>query len=96
MILNFADATTEDIYHGKNTKVARKIPKDIWSLAARKLDRLNGAHDVKDLIDPPGNRLEKLGGDLKGKYSIRISDQYRVIFKFEHGSASEVQIVDYH
>ena len=57
---------------------------------------LNAAHDLLDLKAPPANRLEKLRGNLAGFWSIRINDQYRVVFKFANGTASEVRIVDYH
>ncbi len=96
MITSFADQTTEDIFHGAETKASRAIPKAIWGVARRKLDLLGAAHDVKDLGAPPGNRLEKLRGDLDGKWSIRINDQYRVIFRFDGGSAHDVRIRDYH
>ncbi len=96
MIASFADQTTEDIFHGAQTKAARVIPKAIWSIAHRKLDALNAAHDVQDLRAPPGNRLEKLKGKLDGKWSIRINDQFRVVFRFESTAAHDVQITDYH
>ena len=96
MILDFADKATEHIFHGENTKDARIIPKDLWEKAAKKLDLLNGIHDLKDLRDPPGNRLEGLKGRLKGFHSIRINDQYRIIFKWTGNSAEKVQITDYH
>jgi len=96
VIQGFADETTADIFNGKNSKAARRIPREIWGLAARKLDRLNGANAVQDLIDPPGNRLEKLKGSLKEQYSIRVNDQYRIVFRFENGAADDVKLVDYH
>lgn len=96
MILSFSGAATEDVYHGRDTKEARRIPKEIWGLARRKMDRLNAAVKPMDLKDPPGNRLESLKGELKGKYSIRINNQYRIVFRFENGNASEVRIDDYH
>jgi toxin HigB-1 len=95
-ISSFADDPTEDIYNGVDSRKARKILKGIWSVAVRTLDMVNAAHDVLDLKAPPGNRLEKLKGDLAGKYSIRVNDQYRIVFAFANGNASEVQITDYH
>ena len=69
----------------------------MWQgVALRKLDYLNSAFELDDLKVPPANRLEKLSGDLKGFYSIRINKQYRVIFKFENNNAYEVKITDYH
>jgi proteic killer suppression protein len=96
MILNFQDRTTEDIYNGDDTKAARSIPRTIWKVAARKLDLLNAARDVQDLKVPPGNRLEMLKGNRKGWYSIRINDQYRIVFQWNDGNARDVGIVDYH
>jgi proteic killer suppression protein len=96
MILNFQDRTTEDIYNGDDTKAARSIPRTIWKVAARKLDLLNAARDVQDLKVPPGNRLEMLKGNRKGWYSIRINDQYRIVFQWNDGNAKDVGIVDYH
>jgi len=96
MIRDFADQGTEDIYHGENSRQARKIPQDIWPVARRKLDMIENAHDIRDLRAPPGNRLEALRGRLSGFHSIRINDQYRVIFRFENATASEVGIADYH
>lgn len=95
MIANFADAGTEDIFNGKNTKAARRIPKDLWGIAARKLSTLDYATDLRDLATP-GNNLEKLKGALAGKYSIRVNDQFRIVFNFDRGEASHVAITDYH
>ncbi|MGO9834455.1 MAG: type II toxin-antitoxin system RelE/ParE family toxin [Polyangiaceae bacterium] len=95
MIASFADAGTEDIFNGTNTKAARRIPKDLWRIAARKLSTLDYATDLRDL-STPGNNLEKLKGALAGKYSIRINDQFRVVFNFERGEATNVAITDYH
>jgi len=57
---------------------------------------MNAAHELRDLARPPANRLEALKGDLKGKYSIRINDQWRIVFRWEQGHAHEVTIIDYH
>lgn len=96
MIIDFKDTATADIYHGFATKRALKVPQIIWPAARRKLDMLEAAHDVRDLQAPPGNRLETLKGGLRDRYSIRINDQYRIVFRWESGNAFEVQIVDYH
>ena len=96
MITNFADQTTTDIYNGQNTKAARQVPRLVWGAAGRKLTMINAAQDVLDLRAPPSNHLEKLHGDLDGFFSIRVNDQYRVIFRFANGQASDVKIVDYH
>ena len=96
MIVSFASRAAEDLYHGLDSKQARRIPSVLWRVAQRKLDWLNAAVSLSDLKAPPANRLEALSGKLKGKYSIRINDQYRLIFKFQDGNAREVDVVDYH
>ena len=96
MIINFGDQTTEDIFNGLDTKQARKIPSSIWNVAVRKLDMIHAAHELKDLRIPPANRLEGLKGKKAGYHSIRINDQYRVIFKWVDGNAKDVLITDYH
>lgn len=96
VIRSFGDQTTADLFHGENTKAARAIPKAIWAVVRRKLDALNAAADVKDLRAPPGNRLESLKGDLAGLWSIRVNDQYRIVFRFESGAADEVRVADCH
>lgn len=96
MIINFADKTTEDIYNGLDSKPARKMPMVIWNIAQRKLDMIDAATEIKDLKIPPANRLEKLKGSLDGYYSIRINDQYRIIFKWINSAAENVKITDYH
>lgn len=95
MIATFADVATEDIFNGRNTKAARTVPKELWPSAARKLSALDYARDLGDLASP-GNRLEKLSGALGGKYSLRVNDQFRVVFNFDRGEATNVVITDYH
>lgn len=94
MIVDFADKATADIFHGTDSREARAIPRDIWPVARCKLDALNGAHVLNDLRVPPANRLEKLKGVLAGRFRIRINKQFRVIFRFEDGRASEVKVTD--
>ena len=96
MIVTFLTEATSDIYHGLESKQARKIPQTIWKVAERKLDLLNAAHTLNDLRIPTSNHLEALKGKQKGKYSIRINDQYRLVFEFRDGNAYEVEIIDYH
>lgn len=99
MILSFADQGTTDIFNGVNSKSARKkLHPILWEKAQTKLDMLNRAYQLDDLKIPPSNKLEKLQGDLFGKYSIRINDQYRIIFKWdaERREVSETKITDYH
>lgn len=96
MIITFLSEATRDIYDGKDSKQARHIPQSIWKVAQRKLDMLNVAYSLNDLTSPPANRLEALRGNLKGKYSIRINDQYRIVFEFRDKNVYEVEIIDYH
>jgi proteic killer suppression protein len=96
MITSFGDKETEHLYHGKKSKESRKYPRNIIKVAIRKLDMLNGAQDLNDLRSPPGNQLEALRGDLKGFHSIRINEQWRIIFQWVAGHAKEVSITDYH
>lgn len=96
VIRSFADQTTADLFHGRNSKAARRIPRDIWPVARRKLDRVNAAAALSFLADPPANRLEALKGAQAGRHSIRVNDQYRVTFRFEAGDAFEVRVEDYH
>lgn len=95
VIKSFADQTTQDIYDGADTKVARKIDKRIWPVVVRKLDILNAAVSLNDLKSP-GNQLEKLKDDLAGRWSIRVNDQYRIIFRFYEGNATDVACKDFH
>ena len=94
--ITFADAATEDLFNGTNSKAARAFGKDLWPVIHRKLDMVNAAHELRDLQSPPGNRLEALREDQKGRHSIRVNDQYRITFRFEGGNAHEVRWEDYH
>lgn len=96
MLRSFGSRATQDIWDGENTSAARAFPRDMWAAAQRKLDMIHAACEVIDLRVPPGNRLEKLKGKLKDIYSIRINDQFRIIFKWSQGAADEVEIIDYH
>ncbi|MBD3800913.1 MAG: type II toxin-antitoxin system RelE/ParE family toxin [Campylobacterales bacterium] len=93
MIKSFADKVTERFYI---TGTDKKLPSAIQKVARRKLDYLQHAFELEDLRSPPGNRLEALKGDLAGKYSIRINEQYRIVFAFDGHDAYDVQIIDYH
>ncbi len=96
MIQNFFDTATRDIFDGTDSKAARSIPRSVWKMAVRKLDLVNAATKIGDLRVPPGNKLEALKGDLAGLYSIRVNDQFRIVFGFSNGDATDVRIVDYH
>ncbi len=96
MIQSFADETTTDIFRARNTKAARQIPKDLWRITQRKLKMLDVAARLDDLESPPRNRLKALRGEMRGRHSIRVNEQYRVTFRWENGHAFEVAVEDYH
>jgi len=96
MIVSFSDDATADLYHGRNTKRVRRFPATIIKAALRKLDMLNAADLLQDLREPPGNRLELLKGDLAGYHSIRVNDQWRIVFQWMDNNAHGVSLTDYH
>lgn len=96
MIKSFGDKTTRDIYDGEESRNSRKVPAELHDKIIRLLDQINAAPTIEVLKVPPGNRLEKLKGDLREFWSIRINDQWRVIFKWENGDAFGVKVADYH
>ncbi|WP_013322423.1 type II toxin-antitoxin system RelE/ParE family toxin [Gloeothece verrucosa] len=97
MIRSFKNQGTEDIFNGRDTKLARKIcPQNLWDVVARKLDQIDSVKFLDELRVPPGNKLEPLKGERLGQYSIRINDQYRVCFTWTDDSPTDVEIVDYH
>ena len=93
MILSFGSKETEQVWKGSR---AKKLPIAIQNIGRRKLRMINNSQDIADLRIPPSNRLEKLSGNLKDFYSIRINKQWRIIFIWNKGNASEVEIIDYH
>lgn len=93
MIISFGNSETEKVWNGERVK---KWPLEIQNIGRRKLRMLNNSIDLADLRIPPSNRLEKLSGKLKDLYSIRINDQWRIIFMWSGGNASSVEIIDYH
>ena len=93
MILSFGSKETEKIWNGIRVK---KLPLDIQNIGRRKLRMLNNSQDIVDLRIPPSNRLEKLTGNLNHFYSIRINKQWRIIFTWNNGNASDEKIMDYH
>jgi proteic killer suppression protein len=96
MIGSFANKLAEDLFNDSESSATRRFPPDLRRVAKRKLQYLNAAGKLHDLAVPPGNRLEALKGDLKGLHSIRINDQWRVVFRWAAGGPVEVKIVDYH
>ena len=93
MIISFGTKETEKIWNGERVK---KIPIDIQKTGRRKLRMLNNSQNIMDLKIPPSNRLEKLSGKLKEYYSIRINDQWRIVFNWENNNSHQVKIMDYH
>jgi proteic killer suppression protein len=96
MIISFGDKTTEDIFHGRQSPHTKKLSKLLIDAISLKLDMLNAAHSLIDLRSPPGNRLEALQGERKGFYSIRVNQQWRIVFHFSDANASSVRLIDYH
>lgn len=94
---SFASIGTEDIFNSRNTKDARRTcPRQLWRVAARKMDQLDSVSLLEELEIPPGNRLEALSGDRKGQFSIRMNKQCRICFSWTETGADGVEIVDYH
>ncbi|MCX6337265.1 MAG: type II toxin-antitoxin system RelE/ParE family toxin [Bacteroidetes bacterium] len=93
MIISFGNKETAKIWEGE---WVRSLSDNIQEIARRKLRMLNNSHDLNDLKIPPSNRLEKLKGNLKNFYSIRVINQWRIIFKWNNGNAELVEIIDYH
>lgn len=97
MIISFKDEGTRDIFQGNDTRAARKAcPQHLWRAAQKKLQDADHARILADLLEPPGNRLEKLAGDRAGQYSIRVNLQYRICFVWSDDGPAGVHIVDYH
>ena len=93
MIKSFSSKETEKVF---NKIFSKQLPGSIQQIALRKLRMLDSAVDLRDLVAPPSNRLEKLKGNRKEQHSIRINDQWRICFKWQVNNAYEVEIVDYH
>ena len=95
MIKNFGDRTTHDVYDGINSRYSRRLPMKLHAKAQRLLDQINAAPSLEFLGIPPGNRIEKLSGDLIGFWSLRINDQWRIIFRWAADNFYDMRIVDY-
>ena len=93
MLGSFACKETEIIFLGQ---ASRKLPFEIQNVARRKLRMMNNALRIEDLKAPPGNKLEKLKGNWSGFYSIRVNQQWRIVFRWEREAAYDIQILDYH
>jgi len=93
MIISFGDKDTLKIWEGEWVK---NLPPEVQEIGRRKLRMINNSQNINDLMVPPANRLERLKGNLKKFYSIRINDQWRIIFIWNNGNAEKVEITDYH
>jgi proteic killer suppression protein len=96
VIQNFKSKTAQDVYDGTNSKQARRLPSELHDKTRRLLDQLNAAPSLSVLKIPPGNKLEKLKGDLKSYWSLRINSQWRIIFRWLKNEALDVDVIDYH
>ena len=96
MIESFGNRLAEDLFFDRRSRDTRAFPSELMSVARRKVLYLHDAAELDDLRVPPGNRLELLKGRWKGYHSIRINDQWRVVFRWEQGHAQDVTVVDYH
>ena len=84
------------MFHGEPSARTRRLPPDVLRTARRKLDMINAATSLADLRSPPANRLERLRGDLAGQHSIRVNDQWCIVFLWTNGEAHQVRLLDYH
>ena len=96
MIASLCDRAASDLYHGISSSRVKRFPPNIKESALYKLDALNAAQSLSDLRSTPGNRLERLTGNLKGFHSIRINLQWRIVFRWQSSSAHDVKVTDYH
>lgn len=92
MIRSFADRETEDVFRRRSSRRFASFARAAFA----KLVIIDNAGRIEDLMQPPGNRLEKLRGDRQGAWSIRINDRWRICFEWENGNADRVEIIDYH
>jgi proteic killer suppression protein len=93
VITSFADRRTKELFGRDRVK---GLSVEVQRSALRKLLILDAAARIEDLRVPPGNRLESLRGSLRGFHSIRVNDQWRIVFRWSEGNASDVRIIDYH
>jgi toxin HigB-1 len=96
MIESFGNRLAEDLFFDRRSRETRAFPPELLRVARRKVLYLHDAAELDDLRVPPGNRLELLKGRRKGYHSIRINDQWRLVFRWEQGHAQDVTVVDYH
>jgi proteic killer suppression protein len=94
-ILSFTNKSDSDFFYNGHIS-AKSGWRNVASIVKRKLDMLDYAHIVEDLRSPPGNKLEELKGKRKGQFSIRVNDQWRIVFRWTANGPSDVAIIDYH
>lgn len=95
-IKTFGNKLAEDLFDDRRSKEVRQFPAELHRIARRKLLYLHDAASLADLRVPPGNRLELLKGNWRDYHSIRINDQWRVVFRWHEGDAYDVHVLDYH
>jgi proteic killer suppression protein len=96
VIESFGNRLAEDLFFDRQSKETRRFPAELRRAARRKVLYLHDAAELGDLKVPPGNRLEAMRGEWKGFHSIRINDQWRVVFRWDRGNACDVAVLDYH
>jgi len=96
MIINFKHKLTKNLFEDKETLDTLRLPPSLRRAARRKILYLHDAAELNDLRAPPGNRLEQLKGDLRGYFSIRVNDQWRLIFRWHEGNVTDLELIDYH
>ncbi len=96
VIRSFGNRLAEDVYDNRRPVALKRLPPALYSVARWKLLYLHDAGDLRDLRAVPGSRLEARKGDRKGWFSIRVNDQWRVVFRWSKGDALDVSMVDYH
>ena len=96
MIKSFGNRLADDLFNDRQSRAARIFVPELTRITRRKLLYLHDAAELKDLRVPPGNRLESLKGRCRGKHSIRINEQWRIVFRWQNGDTFEVEVLDYH
>lgn len=96
MIISFKHKLTKNLFEDKVTRDTLRLPSSLRRAARRKILYLHDAAELDDLRAPPGNRLEQLKGDLRGYFSIRVNDQWRLIFRWHEGNVTDLELIDHH
>ena len=96
MITSFRHQLAEDLFQDRKTRDTNRLPPWLRRTARRKILYLHASTQLADLRVPPGNRLEQLKGNFKGYHSIRVNDQWRLVFRWLNGNVTDLQLIDYH